>query len=105
MFVVNVVSESRGVNDGECNSNTILLKLWNVHSDNSGRRACTAVQELTDVSRFYFDTRFNMSLFRAYDDLVLKDVGLTQRIHKCRASRPRCAFGNGVNDYCELLSQ
>ena len=74
MFVVNVVAESRGVNDGECNSNTILLKLWRVHSDNSGRRTSTPVQELTDVSRLYFDARFNMSLFRAFDDLVLKDI-------------------------------
>jgi hypothetical protein len=71
MFVVNVVAESRGVNDSECNSNAILLKLWNAYSDNSGRLTCTAVQELTDVSRLYFDTRFNMSLFRALDGLVL----------------------------------
>ena len=33
MFVVDVISESRGVNDGERNSNTILLKLWKIHSD------------------------------------------------------------------------
>lgn len=97
MFVVNVVPEPRGVNDGECNSNTILLKLWKAHSDNSGRGTCTAVQELTDVSRLYFDTHFNMSLFRAFDDLVMKDIGLTQRIHKGCASRPRGAFRDGVN--------
>ena len=102
MFVVNVVSESRGVNNGERNSNTILLKLCSVHSDNSGRQTCTAVQELTDVSRLYFDTRFNMSLFRAFDDLVLKHIGLTQRIHKGCASRPRGAFGWSQ---CELLTQ
>ena len=28
MFIINVVSESRGVNDGEHNSNTIFFKLW-----------------------------------------------------------------------------
>jgi hypothetical protein len=33
MFVVNVVSESRGVNDGECDSNTVLFKLWKIYSD------------------------------------------------------------------------
>jgi len=96
MFVVNVVSKSRGVNDSEGDSNTILLKLWKVYSDKSGRRPCTAVQEpLTDVSGLYLDTRFNMSLFWAFDDLVLKDVGLTQRIHKGCASRPRGTFRDG----------
>ena len=55
------------------------------------------VQELTDVSRLYFDARFNMSLFRAFDDLVRKDIRLTQRIHKGCASCPRSAFGDGVN--------
>ena len=76
MFVVNVVSESRSVNDGERNSNTILFKLWKVHSDDSGR-TCTMVQELTDVSRLYFYTHFNMSLFRAFDDLVREDIRFT----------------------------
>ena len=96
MFVVNVVSESRGVDNGERNSDTILFKLWREHSDNSGR-TCTAVQELTDVSRLYFDTRFNMSFFRAFNDLMLKDIRLTQRVHKGCASRPRGAFKDGVN--------
>lgn len=93
MFVVNVVPESRSVNDGEGDSNTILLKLWKVHSEKLGRRAYTMVQEpLTDVSRLYFDTHFNMSFFWAFDDLVREDIGLTQRIHKGCASCPRGTF-------------
>jgi hypothetical protein len=38
-----------------------------------------------------------MSLFRAFDDLVLKDIGLTQRIHKGCASSARGAFEDEIN--------
>ena len=41
MFVVNVVSEPRGINDGKRDSNTILLKLCKEYSDKSGINACT----------------------------------------------------------------
>lgn len=97
MFVVNVVSEARGVNNGERNPNTILLKLWKVHQIIVVEGLLQWFEELTDVSRLYFDTRFNMSLIRTFDDLVRKDIRLTQRIHKGCASCPRGAFGDGVN--------
>ena len=50
MFIINVVSESRSVNDGERNSNTNFLKLW--MEGTLGKNSCrtyTMVQELTDV--------------------------------------------------------
>ena len=73
--VVDVVAEARGVNDGQGNADTILLKLCMRYTS----RRCvgdSGGRPRTDVDRLDPDTLLNVRSLRAIADLMLQNLRL-----------------------------
>lgn len=94
-LVVDVVAESRSVDNSKRNADAILLefcfrsapcpRLW-------------PLQVLTNVDRLDLDALLEMGRLRAVADLVLQDLGLAKGVHKGGSSGTRgTCRGSGLS--------
>jgi len=93
--VVYIVTEARSIDDGESDSNTVFLKLYNeveVSIQFRKHRICA----LTNVDWLDFDTLLNVSGLWVIRNLVREDLGLAEGVDKSSAPSPRRAC-DGLN--------
>ena len=89
-FIVDVVTETRRVDDGEGDTNTLLFELYNILS---GPRVCkTRGTVRTDVDGLDSDALLDVGRFRAIRLFVGKYVRFAEGVHKGCAPSARSTY-------------
>ena len=89
-FIVDVVTETRRVDDGEGNTNTLLFELYNILSAPRVVKTRGAVR--TDVNGLDSDALLDVGRFRTIRLLVGEHVRFTKGVHKGCASSTRSTY-------------